>query len=144
MHCLRAQFAVPSPTRQVALFMYSGGYSPGLFCYKLAQGLPKAVFDSSSPLAITIRRDQPRINAALDVKLFNGAVDSTISVNARLDVESGLRLRETYETVSVLGRDQPIPNPLQYARDLYITYVCLLYTSPSPRDLSTSRMPSSA
>ena len=24
------------------------------------------------------------------------------------------------------------------------TYVCLLYTSPSPRDLSTSRMPSSA
>ena len=26
----------------------------------------------------------------------------------------------------------------------YIPYVCLLYTSPSPRDLSTSRMPSSA
>ena len=25
-----------------------------------------------------------------------------------------------------------------------LTYVCLLYTSPSPRDLSTSRMPSSA
>ena len=25
-----------------------------------------------------------------------------------------------------------------------ITYICLLYTSPSPRDLSTSRMPSSA
>ena len=24
------------------------------------------------------------------------------------------------------------------------TYCCLLYTSPSPRDLSTSRMPSSA
>ena len=26
----------------------------------------------------------------------------------------------------------------------YITWGCLLYTSPSPRDLSTSRMPSSA
>ena len=25
-----------------------------------------------------------------------------------------------------------------------LTYLCLLYTSPSPRDLSTSRMPSSA
>ena len=24
------------------------------------------------------------------------------------------------------------------------SYICLLYTSPSPRDLSTSRMPSSA
>ena len=27
---------------------------------------------------------------------------------------------------------------------LYLTDSCLLYTSPSPRDLSTSRMPSSA
>ena len=27
---------------------------------------------------------------------------------------------------------------------LALTYACLLYTSPSPRDLSTSRMPSSA
>ena len=26
----------------------------------------------------------------------------------------------------------------------FIEYACLLYTSPSPRDLSTSRMPSSA
>ena len=26
----------------------------------------------------------------------------------------------------------------------FTTYTCLLYTSPSPRDLSTSRMPSSA
>ena len=26
----------------------------------------------------------------------------------------------------------------------WIIYTCLLYTSPSPRDLSTSRMPSSA
>ena len=26
----------------------------------------------------------------------------------------------------------------------HITRICLLYTSPSPRDLSTSRMPSSA
>ena len=35
----------------------------------------------------------------------------------------------------------------QYGKPSYILvagYVCLLYTSPSPRDLSTSRMPSSA
>ena len=29
-------------------------------------------------------------------------------------------------------------------KPLNIAYTCLLYTSPSPRDLSTSRMPSSA
>ena len=28
--------------------------------------------------------------------------------------------------------------------DIFATSPCLLYTSPSPRDLSTSRMPSSA
>ena len=28
--------------------------------------------------------------------------------------------------------------------EMYNWYICLLYTSPSPRDLSTSRMPSSA
>ena len=31
-----------------------------------------------------------------------------------------------------------------YMEGAYITRSCLLYTSPSPRDLSTSRMPSSA
>eukprot|EP00829_Urostomides_striatus_P015461 TRINITY_DN485_c0_g1_i7.p1 TRINITY_DN485_c0_g1~~TRINITY_DN485_c0_g1_i7.p1 ORF type:complete len:202 (+),score=59.82 TRINITY_DN485_c0_g1_i7:129-734(+) len=37
------------------------------------------------------------------------------------------------------------PKPTQKLFFIYITYkICLLYTSPSPRDLSTSRMPSSA
>ena len=31
-----------------------------------------------------------------------------------------------------------------FTQDLERLFVCLLYTSPSPRDLSTSRMPSSA
>ena len=33
---------------------------------------------------------------------------------------------------------------LMYINDLPNCLRCLLYTSPSPRDLSTSRMPSSA
>jgi len=32
----------------------------------------------------------------------------------------------------------------KYGQNLLRLYICLLYTSPSPRDLSTSRMPSSA
>ena len=42
------------------------------------------------------------------------------------------------------------PNVANFTKDiisdhLYTgSYICLLYTSPSPRDLSTSRMPSSA
>ena len=32
----------------------------------------------------------------------------------------------------------------QYLKEIEIDYLCLLYTSPSPRDRSSSRMPSSA
>ena len=34
--------------------------------------------------------------------------------------------------------------PYLFTRGIYISYVCLLYTSPSPRDRTRSRMPSSA
>ena len=39
-----------------------------------------------------------------------------------------------------------IPNELESRHSSWCKhyYLCLLYTSPSPRDLSTSRMPSSA
>ena len=40
-----------------------------------------------------------------------------------------------------LNGKAPPPNPEALGPDIY---TCLLYTSPSPRDLSTSRMPSSA
>ena len=42
-----------------------------------------------------------------------------------------------------IGVDQPNA-ALDIAGDIHSTGTCLLYTSPSPRDLSTSRMPSSA
>ena len=34
--------------------------------------------------------------------------------------------------------------PLVTTKKCHLRSICLLYTSPSPRDLSTSRMPSSA
>ena len=43
---------------------------------------------------------------------------------------------------SLIARaSQAESNPAQLVRSIF---ACLLYTSPSPRDLSTSRMPSSA
>lgn len=116
------EFALNSPTRQLALFLYSGGYSPGLFCYQLALGLPKAILDlQSSPLTITIGRSQPRVEAGIEFKVLGNT--ETVKVQARLEVESELRLRETYQSVTVLGREQPLPGWIQYARDLYVTYV---------------------
>ena len=47
-------------------------------------------------------------------------------------------------TVKRAIRDLEIPGELVPASDGEEALACLLYTSPSPRELSTSRMPSSA
>ena len=51
---------------------------------------------------------------------------------------------EAYPGLTVADLNQYLP-ALQKTDDIEMTLdTCLLYTSPSPRDLSTSRMPSSA
>lgn len=71
---------------------------------------------------IAISRAQPRIEAKIDVKLLGGSTEE-ILVKARLDVDSGIRFTETYESASVLGQTVDIPEALQYSRDLYVSYV---------------------
>ena len=117
------EWALPSPTRQLALFLYSGGYSPGVFCLQLAQKLPSQLVDVLGDLTLTIRRDQPRVEASMDVKMLFGNVKSSVKVKTRLEAQSSVRLRETYETASLLEQNIPIPQALQYTRDLYITYL---------------------
>lgn len=116
-----SEWAVPSPTRQIALFVYSGGYSPGLFALSLAQKLPSALVEVGD-LEITIARSQPRIEATVGVTVFGGS-QSEVVVKAQVDVGSDVRFAETYESASVLGQTVDIPESLQYSRDLYITYL---------------------
>ena len=60
--------------------------------------------------------------------------------------------RETFEWMKIgLGRfsadistEQILKLDFFWTNPQYLNEICLLYTSPSPRDLSTSRMPSSA
>jgi hypothetical protein len=108
-----------NPFRQIALFLL--GYSPGLFALSLAQKLPSAIV-SVGELTISISRQQPRIEAKADIQ-FLGGVKSSTMVKAKLDVVSDIRLRETYESATVLDRLIDLPQHLQYARDLYVTYV---------------------
>ena len=66
----------------------------------------------------------------------NGSQDNNIVIN---NVGPG-----RYRAIIVDGRD-PALNSSSCSTNTLIAYnPCLLYTSPSPRDLSTSRMPSSA
>ena len=53
------------------------------------------------------------------------------------------KLKQLRVFVRRFGHEMPKPTPGN-AESLLRDLICLLYTSPSPRDLSTSRMPSSA
>lgn len=113
--------ALPSPTRQLALFLYSGGYSPGFFGLNIAQSLPSALVETEDFL-ITITRDQPRISWVFSFKLFGGAIQK-IKALARLDVESSIRITENYESAVVLGQTVEIPSPARYSRELLVSYL---------------------
>merc|ERR1712151_681408 len=114
-------WALQSPTRQLALFLYSGGYSPGLFALSLAETLPENLIEIGD-LEICISREQPRIEASVPVKFLAGP-DNDVVVKAQLEAVSGVRLKETYEVVSILDRTIDVPEHLRYSRDLYITYL---------------------
>ena len=68
-------------------------------------------------------------------------VTATSAGNGTIDIDADLKLtNETITTSALKVAIQKIEYSCQAAQDI----TCLLYTSPSPRDLSTSRMPSSA
>ena len=72
------------------------------------------------------------------IKLPDGTLKVLVEGNRRASIES-LQTSDEYMSVQV--------SPLEEegeSEDLKHFLPCLLYTSPSPRDLSTSRMPSSA
>jgi len=116
-----AEWTLPSPTRQLALFLYSGGYSPALFALSLAQKLPSNIVELGD-LEISIARESPRVEATVPLKLFGG-MQNNVVVKAQLDVVSGRRLQETYESATVMDRTVSLPQQVRYSRDLYVTYV---------------------
>ena len=81
--------------------------------------------------------------------VHNGIIENFLDIRKELshrtfetetDTEVAAHLVDEY-----LGQDlEPIDAFSKALKKLKGAYACLLYTSPSPRDLSTSRMPSSA
>lgn len=139
------EWTLPSPTRDIALFLYAGGYSPGLFALTLASKLPKSLVDTGDLLIckfsnnlficasprknivdsrhiLAISRANPRVEAKIDAKLLGGASNEVL-VKTNLDIISDIRMTETYESISVLGQKIDVPQALKYSRELYITYL---------------------
>ena len=69
-------------------------------------------------------------------------VGQPVCTPARGTITTGLHPHNAGPTVNVIPLPAEQKTIAEYLPDEYKT--CLLYTSPSPRDLSTSRMPSSA
>ena len=63
-----------------------------------------------------------------------------------LEQQQHFRAALESEPIQFLAPERKLEPKLDRVREIVATQVhcCLLYTSPSPRDLSTSRMPSSA
>ena len=86
----------------------------------------------------------PPDGSTLDVNGIITVIFSDIPGNVSVNV--GI-VKRAETTITISGPFNPGPLTLTITWEdgaQTLTYTCLLYTSPSPRDLSTSRMPSSA
>ena len=110
-----------SPTRPLALALYAGGFTPGVAGLSVLRMLPDGLADVGD-LTITIRRDQPRVEASTSVT-FAGVGAQELKVATTLEAETGVRLKETYASLSSFGRDGDGPSNLRYERTLYVTYL---------------------
>ena len=107
-------------------------------------------YDSSSNTVLltnTIQKDKWDITPGVEYEEFDGSFINRGSYSASVD--TGGENIGYFINTNIIASDRLIlsagvrqDDPSLF--DDYSTYSCLLYTSPSPRDLSTSRMPSSA
>ena len=69
-------------------------------------------------------------------------VDTTsFKIGEKIDYSIKISLKNKYD---IKFSEKPNFLPFEVLESFESDTICLLYTSPSPRDLSTSRMPSSA
>ena len=81
------------------------------------------------------------------LNFLNEGITSTYIVKVKLSKISHILDNSSLKSLEIVHYNSaPSIVPVKfYDKDIKAKYLdCLLYTSPSPRDLSTSRMPSSA
>ena len=72
------------------------------------------------------------------INLFFFSSITILSFAEIIPLKKPIQTKEQKDQKLLIDVMKPLPKPIPKK------IVCLLYTSPSPRDLSTSRMPSSA
>ena len=125
----RGEFGLPTPAESNALMATK-------LAYILEHGL-SCVFCIGEPLPI---REQ-----GIDAVLAECVSQLEDIVPILKSLEDKSRVVIAYEPVWAIGTGvAATPEQAQETHKGIRDWICLLYTSPSPRDLSTSRMPSSA
>jgi hypothetical protein len=115
---------VGSPPSRAAssLALLLPGISPGVFGLSLLERTPSSLMSLRS-LSATIRPTQPRLEVASELALAGMPNGLSLQIFARLEVQTGRRLLETWTDVLVNGTSIALPAPLQYSRVLLISYL---------------------
>jgi len=111
-----------SPTRQIALFLYAGGYAPANFGLALGRLLPDSLFEITRT-KLAIARTQPRVSSMAEVKIAGAAAPTELGIASTLEIESNVRLKETYVSLNVGGNKIDVPEAAQYSRLLFVVYL---------------------
>ncbi|GAB5358529.1 hypothetical protein AAMO2058_000466200 [Amorphochlora amoebiformis] len=116
-----AKGILPSPTREIALLLYAGGYTPGRFGIDIAARLPKSVVDVKD-IKLSIGNQAPTGSITTKIALA-GTREVDVKLATNLEPESDFTMSETYQTLSIMGRDVQLPQQLQSKRKFYIRYL---------------------
>ena len=84
-----------------------------------------------------LKRESPDVICLQEIKANKEQVEISEIENLGYNTFWFSAQKKGYSGVAIFSKQKP--NHVEYGSG-----ICLLYTSPSPRDLSTSRMPSSA
>ena len=109
--------------------------------YNLNYGGNDKTYDAANLFVTGVYSDPPPVAGEEEQVIYalHEARDMAVRAlrNQKIYTHLGAQYAHTYTSGTVANA---VCSGGNYAH----TYICLLYTSPSPRDLSTSRMPSSA
>jgi len=111
----------PSPTRELALFLYSGGWTPGNALTSLSGGLlGEAAGLKISGLKVSIK-DGRDVDASAQLEVLGS--QQQLSYKAELMPLSGQRLNEEIVSVELPGPVNKQELPFDWRRQILVTYL---------------------
>ena len=122
----------------------------GIIPYKAVFGIEAFDFDAEVCCGMKIDEEElkneefAKLVHEIHAKLLSSGVDSRMQAAKQYDILVDKTHCKVGQRVVVFNPRHYLEKGRKLSTPWIGPYCCLLYTSPSPRDLSTSRMPSSA